>query len=151
MKFFHLAMPFLCWLVSCSSPGPVSLSAFTSDGCSGFPDGTRIQPMLWNACCLEHDIAYWLGGSRTDRLRADEALHECLNKYDLPVSAFLVKKNRPRHRLRLPSVPFPLGVWLAVPPRLPQSRSRRTHPCSLSPRGSRIRRPRLASHSLKPC
>jgi len=48
--------------------------------------------MLWNACCLEHDIAYWLGGSRTDRLRADEALHECLNKYDLPVSAFLVKK-----------------------------------------------------------
>lgn len=54
------------------------LKAFTSDGCSLFPDGTVQDRALWCDCCLEHDIAYWQGGTREDRLRADKALRDCV-------------------------------------------------------------------------
>jgi len=54
----------------------VTLPSWTdamSDGCS-VPEGLR--PFFPNtptvrACCIRHDRAYYLGGSRTDRLRAD--------------------------------------------------------------------------------
>jgi hypothetical protein len=45
---------------------------FTSDGCSLWPDGP------WVNCCLDHDIAYWCGGSSEDRDRADEAFRQCV-------------------------------------------------------------------------
>jgi len=45
---------------------------FTSDGCSMWPDST------WVDCCVNHDIAYWCGGSAADRRRADDALRECV-------------------------------------------------------------------------
>lgn len=45
---------------------------FTTDGCSCSPDGT------WAACCVEHDIAYWCGGSRAERLEADRRLRQCI-------------------------------------------------------------------------
>jgi hypothetical protein len=46
---------------------------FTSDGCSMWPDGS------WAACCVEHDIEYWCGGSADDRYRADAILLECIS------------------------------------------------------------------------
>jgi hypothetical protein len=55
------------------------LQPFRSDGCSAFPDGTLQQNTLWLACCVEHDKAYWLGGSATERRLADEALQVCVN------------------------------------------------------------------------
>ena len=54
------------------------LSDFSSDGCSLFPDGSIIHANDWCECCLEHDIAYWQGGTSTDRLVADQALRECV-------------------------------------------------------------------------
>jgi hypothetical protein len=45
---------------------------FTSDGCSLWPDGT------WDTCCVEHDVAYWCGGSPAARLRADAVLNACV-------------------------------------------------------------------------
>jgi len=54
------------------------LAPFSSDGCSQFPDGTPRQKTLWLNCCLEHDKAYWLGGTETERQQADMALHACV-------------------------------------------------------------------------
>ena len=52
------------------------LSDFSSDGCSLFPDGSLISSNDWCHCCLEHDIAYWKGGTEAERLAADEALRD---------------------------------------------------------------------------
>lgn len=32
----------------------------------------------WCECCFEHDIAYWQGGTKEQRLQADDALKECV-------------------------------------------------------------------------
>jgi len=56
------------------------LSAFTSDGCSHFPDGTLTKINLWCGCCIAHDIAYWQGGSRQQKKLADKALRTCVLK-----------------------------------------------------------------------
>ncbi|KZN70412.1 hypothetical protein [Pseudoalteromonas luteoviolacea] len=55
-----------------------SISAFTSDGCSVFPDGTPTQKELWLSCCTAHDYAYWKGGTYDDRLNADRELEKCV-------------------------------------------------------------------------
>jgi hypothetical protein len=34
----------------------------------------------WVQCCVEHDIAYWCGGSAEDRRRADAALRQCVTE-----------------------------------------------------------------------
>jgi hypothetical protein len=53
-----------------------SLLDFTTDGCSLFPDGVR--GTSWCHCCIEHDLAYWKGGTAIERLAADEALRSCV-------------------------------------------------------------------------
>lgn len=55
-----------------------ALKPFTSDGCSGFPDGTLSQNELWLKCCTAHDYAYWKGGTALEREEADLALQECV-------------------------------------------------------------------------
>ena len=45
---------------------------FVSDGCSQFPDGDYTE------CCVEHDKAYFAGGSWTQRWRADKKLYKCV-------------------------------------------------------------------------
>lgn len=57
---------------------PRTLSDFTSDGCSLFPDRSLIDNSNWCECCLEHDIAYWQGGTREQRLEADRKLRDCV-------------------------------------------------------------------------
>jgi hypothetical protein len=54
------------------------LHDFTSDGCSLFPDGSPESRNLWCDCCFAHDIAYWQGGTKTERKRADEILRDCV-------------------------------------------------------------------------
>ncbi len=59
--------------------GPArELRPFTTDGCSLFPDRDELRHLDWSACCVEHDVAYWRGGTRAERLRADEALRACV-------------------------------------------------------------------------
>jgi hypothetical protein len=66
------------------------LKPFTSDGCSLFPDGTYEQQSLWMECCIRHDIAYWQGGTRAQRLAADEALEACVSRVGEPEVAKLM-------------------------------------------------------------
>lgn len=74
MKHLLLIMAFLFSSTAISD----ELKAFSSDGCSAFPDGTLEQNELWLACCTQHDFAYWQGGSYSERETADMALKECV-------------------------------------------------------------------------
>ena len=49
--------------------------AFTTDGCSAWPDTESTRP-----CCIEHDIAYWCGGSAADRRAADDRFRACVRE-----------------------------------------------------------------------
>ncbi|MFG1496615.1 FAD-binding oxidoreductase [Saccharospirillum sp. HFRX-1] len=71
------------WLVGSLLLASVSTNAdelkpFTTDGCSVFPDGTPRQQSLWLDCCIAHDLAYWMGGTRDERRQADEELRQCV-------------------------------------------------------------------------
>lgn len=65
-------------LACCAPAGATGLKEFTSDGCSLFPDGTISDRAKWCACCLQHDIAYWRGGTEDERRKADEELRTCV-------------------------------------------------------------------------
>lgn len=59
---------------ACAARGAVVPPApFRTDGCSAWPDAT------WGACCVEHDVAYWCGGSAAERLAADRELRACVD------------------------------------------------------------------------
>ena len=47
---------------------------FTTDACTLWPDGD------WAVCCVEHDIAYWCGGSADERDAADARLRACVDE-----------------------------------------------------------------------
>ena len=66
-------MPFLLFLgcESAKEAGEPQLSDFKSDGCSLFVDGTFKDRDLWKGCCVEHDVAYWQGGTKKERKQAD--------------------------------------------------------------------------------
>ncbi len=56
------------------------LADFKSDGCSLFIDGTFKDRDLWKDCCVEHDVAYWKGGTAEERKAADLKFRECIEK-----------------------------------------------------------------------
>ena len=50
------------------------LRPFCTDGCSVVGNKTKTS----FKCCVEHDIAYWSGGTREDKYRADGRFYQCL-------------------------------------------------------------------------
>ena len=82
-----ISLLFLCVF---SVANASDLKPFTSDGCSAFPDGTFEQNELWLGCCVEHDSAYWKGGTYQDRVNADLALKMCVEKIGQPEIALLM-------------------------------------------------------------
>ena len=67
----------------CQTPDETSipnLADFKSDGCSLFLDGTFKDPELWKGCCVEHDVAYWKGGTEEEREAADLKFRACILK-----------------------------------------------------------------------
>ena len=66
-------LPYLCVQHTAAE-----LAAFSTDGCSMFPDGTIKQPTLWQECCITHDLAYYIGGASDARATADAALGACV-------------------------------------------------------------------------
>jgi len=63
---------------------------FTSDGCSMSPDSDWFSENgSWVSCCMEHDISYWCGGTKQDRMDADNKLEQCIAKKGYPVYGWL--------------------------------------------------------------
>ena len=75
----HTLLPLviILLLAGCNS-APSTLKDFTSDGCTLFPDRSLITSKDWCDCCLDHDIAYWQGGTEAQRLEADRKLRNCV-------------------------------------------------------------------------
>ncbi len=67
------------FITACSAPKQL-IKDFNSDGCSLFPDGSFSGDIDWSDCCLEHDIQYWQGGTKEQRLVADSLFRQCLLK-----------------------------------------------------------------------
>jgi hypothetical protein len=57
--------------VTVSTERPVPIP-FSSNGCSGF------REVQFFTCCYVHDLAYWAGGTWSDRSKADRALWRCV-------------------------------------------------------------------------
>ncbi len=82
-SYHKLTASFILLILSSRSVLAGQLDNFSSDGCSQFPDGTLANKNLWCDCCIDHDIAYWQGGNREQKKRADESLRKCvLQKID---------------------------------------------------------------------
>lgn len=81
MKVF-IYLFLLLTFYSCAISKPIK--NFTSDGCSCFPEGTKVNKKAWEHCCLVHDSLYWQGGSRYERKQADSALCDCVAKAGYP-------------------------------------------------------------------
>ncbi|AOS97383.1 hypothetical protein AUP74_01953 [Microbulbifer aggregans] len=81
---------FLFFLLLSAPLSAQTLEAFSSDGCSAFPDGTLAQQELWLSCCTDHDYAYWKGGTFQERVEADEALRQCVASLGEPEIAVLM-------------------------------------------------------------
>jgi len=93
-NFGKIVLCLLMFTLLWGAAGPVSaerIKPFVSDGCSLFPDGTPDQPELWLKCCVEHDRAYWQGGTRRQRMAADEELRQCVTAVGAPKVAALMK------------------------------------------------------------
>lgn len=69
---------------------PVFTPKYHSDGCSGgmsaiyaklkFLHNKLGKTLPWRQCCVIHDKAYYYGGSRKLKKKADEALKQCVSK-----------------------------------------------------------------------
>lgn len=88
-KYLFFALIFL-FIINCSTPRNIKLKPFSTDACSLFPEGTKEQKELWLMCCIEHDIAYWKGGTYKERLAADQALKDCVEEVGDPLTAKLM-------------------------------------------------------------
>ncbi len=91
MKLKLILIILMLQLSACSkSP---SIKPFKTDGCSLFPDGDLTDRNRWCDCCVTHDIAYWQGGTKEQRLAADNALKACvLRKTGNPMLAEMMYK-----------------------------------------------------------
>jgi hypothetical protein len=61
---------------------PLPPKHFQSDGCSCWFDGD------WVDCCVNHDLVYWMGGTRAERKVADIALRRCVSAKGQPFIAW---------------------------------------------------------------
>lgn len=75
-----LLVPMLVFWASVVAQPTVNLAPFTTDGCSMFPDHSLVSETDWCSCCVEHDLAYWRGGSETEREAADQGLRQCVQR-----------------------------------------------------------------------
>jgi hypothetical protein len=65
----------------------LALTPFVTDGCTKYHNGTSENPNLWLHCCIEHDMAYWLGGTSDERKTADQKLYQCVKDTGQPSEA----------------------------------------------------------------
>lgn len=74
-----------------SSEGePISMKNFETDFCTMFKEGTKSSPSLWKHCCIKHDLAYWVAGTKKDMRRADKEIKKCVTSSGEPFIANLM-------------------------------------------------------------
>lgn len=61
---------------------PTPPQPFIFDGCTLFPD--RLGGASFRKACLQHDIAYWYGGTAAERVAADQAFRGAVAAQGLP-------------------------------------------------------------------
>ncbi|MBY0515635.1 MAG: hypothetical protein K2P81_01915 [Bacteriovoracaceae bacterium] len=54
------------------------MRTFATDGCTMAPDGTVYRRGLWHECCVAHDLRFWGGGTKEERILADKSLKQCV-------------------------------------------------------------------------
>ncbi len=54
------------------------LRPFESDGCTMAPEGTIRERNKWKECCVAHDLNLWGGGTKLERIQADQNLRTCM-------------------------------------------------------------------------
>lgn len=100
---------YLLWIVACSTSSLPTLRSiasyeslepsvlhnrlkpFVSDGCPRILGNISYpQEDQWKLCCVEHDKAYWKGGSLDERQKADSDLHSCITSRGAPEAARLI-------------------------------------------------------------
>lgn len=69
-----------CTIHSAAAAETMQLQPFSTDGCSLFPDRSPTGEADWCECCVQHDLAYWRGGTEAERLQADRELYTCVKK-----------------------------------------------------------------------
>lgn len=107
----RLMFIFIFFLIGCSTPSSVRLPAshslrleakhlinrlqpFTTDGCGQFQrwiDYPNVDK--WSLCCVQHDIAYWKGGTQEDRIESDKQLRQCIVERGEANAAGLIYQN----------------------------------------------------------
>lgn len=85
----YIASVFILFITGCTSVGIQKLAPFTTDGCSSFPDGTIADNELWLECCVDHDYAYWKGGTYEQREEVDMTLRECVAEVEKNVALLM--------------------------------------------------------------
>ncbi|MCP4912383.1 MAG: hypothetical protein GY909_04635 [Oligoflexia bacterium] len=83
MRLWFLILLFIGFSNSYAVEGEVQekeMKAFYTDLCTGYPEGTRKEPNLWAHCCIKHDLAYWVAGTRDQRKLADKNLRSCVTE-----------------------------------------------------------------------
>jgi hypothetical protein len=64
-------------LAGVAQAAPAQLEPFSTDGCSLFPDRLPGKG-AYCQCCVQHDFAYWRGGTSHERDVADDAFRACV-------------------------------------------------------------------------
>ena len=67
------------WCEQRTEPSGTPNRPFRSDGCTLWPDGFSAAAN-WRSCCVDHDIAYWCGGTPEMRAEADRVLKHCVGE-----------------------------------------------------------------------
>lgn len=52
------------------------LRVFSTDGCSSSPNSYFDKNFV--ECCVQHDIDYWIGGTREQKVASDNRLNQCI-------------------------------------------------------------------------
>lgn len=73
----------------------MDIKPFESDGCSVMSQLYKLitfgkKTLPWRTCCVKHDVQYWVGGSKADRLYADQKLRECVAYHGYPIIGYLM-------------------------------------------------------------
>lgn len=83
---FHILLLSLFFLVLTSATATAETIPAWDDAVS---EGSSLAPDISLQCCIQHDQAYYYGGSVPDRHRADVAFRQCLQDEGWPVLSWV--------------------------------------------------------------